>query len=53
MPSRSRKNKKVATVEAWIEEDTKEVREEDMDKDDTKDIVVVEEYHLFDLIVVK
>jgi len=49
MPSGSTKNRRVATREAWIKEDTKEVQEEDMDDD----MVVMEEDLLFYLIVVK
>jgi hypothetical protein len=53
MPLRSRKNIKVAIVEVQIEEDTKEVQEEDMDEEEDEDMVMVEEYHLFSLIVAK
>jgi hypothetical protein len=53
MPSRSKKNRKVETIEAWIEEDTKEVQEEDMDEEEDEDMAGVDEYHLFSLIMVK
>jgi hypothetical protein len=51
MLSGSRKNKRVEIAEDLTEEDTKEAREEDMDKEE--DMVVVEAYHLPTLIVVK
>jgi hypothetical protein len=53
MPFGSWKNKKVVTTKDWIEENTKEVQEEDMDEEEDEDIVVVEEHYLFSLIVEK
>jgi hypothetical protein len=53
MLSRSRKNRRVETMEALIEEDTKEAREEDMDEEEEEDMVVVEEDHLPSLTVEK
>jgi hypothetical protein len=51
MPFGSRKKKKVATMEAQIEVDTKEVQEEDMDEEDDEYMVEVEEDHPLVLIV--
>jgi hypothetical protein len=45
MPFRSRKRKKVVTMEAQKEVDTKEVLEVDMDEVKDKYMEVVEEYH--------
>jgi hypothetical protein len=53
MPFGSRKKKKVATMEAQIEVDTKEVQEEDMDEEDDEYMVEVEEDHPLVLIVDK
>jgi hypothetical protein len=41
------------TMEVKIEEDTKEVLEEDMDLEEDKDMVVLEGDHMFYLILVK
>jgi hypothetical protein len=53
MLSRSRKNRRVETVGALIEEDTKEAKEEDMDEGRGRGYVVVEEDHLPILTMVK
>jgi hypothetical protein len=51
--SRSKKNRRVETVEDLLEDDTKEIGEEDMDEKHEDDMVVVEEYNLPSLTVEK
>jgi hypothetical protein len=53
MLSRSKKNRRVETVEDLLEEETKEIGEEDMDEKHEEDMVVVEEDHLPSLTVEK
>jgi hypothetical protein len=53
MLSRSKNNRSVETVEDLLEEDTKEIGQEDMDEKHEEDMVVVEEDHLPSLTVEK